>query len=47
MRPDKISQVPVAKGDGSEFVWASLFRKYLPKRYVVDKATISATAAAI
>ena len=31
---------PVAKGDGSEAVWTTLFRKYLPQRYAVDKATI-------
>jgi hypothetical protein len=31
---------PVAKGDGSEAVWATLFRKYLPQRYAVGKATI-------
>jgi hypothetical protein len=31
---------PVAKGDGSEQVWAGLFAKYLPKRYAVAKATI-------
>jgi hypothetical protein len=31
---------PVAKGDGSEQVWAALFEKYLPKRYAVAKATI-------
>lgn len=31
---------PVAKGDGSEQVWADLFTKYLPKRYAVAKATI-------
>ena len=27
---------PVAKGDGSEAVWTTLFRKYLPQRYAVD-----------
>ena len=32
----KSRRFPVAKGDGSEFVWASLFRKYLPKRYAVE-----------
>lgn len=31
---------PVAKGDGSEAVWSTLFRKYLPQRYAVGKATI-------
>lgn len=31
---------PVAKGDGSEAVWATLFTKYLPQRYAVEKATI-------
>ncbi len=31
---------PVAKGDGSEAVWTTLFRKYLPQRYAVDKATV-------
>ena len=31
---------PVAKGDGSEQVWTELFKKYLPKRYAVAKATI-------
>ena len=31
---------PVAKGDSSEKVWIQLFRKYLPKRYAVDKGTI-------
>jgi hypothetical protein len=31
---------PVAKGDGSEQVWATLFQKYLPKRYAVGKTTI-------
>ena len=31
---------PVAKGDSSEKVWIQLFRKYLPKRYAIDKATI-------
>jgi hypothetical protein len=31
---------PVAKGDASEMVWIDLFRKYLPKRYATDKATI-------
>jgi hypothetical protein len=31
---------PVAKGDGSEAVWTTLFRKYLPQRYAVSKATI-------
>jgi hypothetical protein len=31
---------PVAKGDGSELVWSTLFEKYLPKRYAVAKATI-------
>ena len=31
---------PVAKGEGSEAVWATLFRKYLPQRYAVGKATI-------
>jgi len=31
---------PVAKGDGSEAVWTTLFRKYLPQRYAVGKATI-------
>ncbi|MDP9051652.1 MAG: hypothetical protein M3O31_13180 [Acidobacteriota bacterium] len=31
---------PVAKGDGSEAVWTSLFKKYLPQRYAAAKATI-------
>jgi hypothetical protein len=31
---------PVAKGDGSEAVWTSLFRKYLPQRYAAAKGTI-------
>jgi hypothetical protein len=31
---------PVAKGDGSEAVWISLFKKYLPQRYEAKKATI-------
>jgi hypothetical protein len=31
---------PVARGTGSEAVWATLFRKYLPQRYAVEKATI-------
>lgn len=31
---------PGAKGDGSEKVWQTLFRTYLPMRYAVDKATI-------
>jgi hypothetical protein len=31
---------PVAKGDGSEAVWTTLFQKYLPKRYTAAKATI-------
>jgi len=31
---------PVAKGDGSEAVWTTLFRKYLPQRYAVNKATV-------
>ena len=31
---------PVAKGDASEMVWIDLFRKYLPKRYAIDKATV-------
>jgi hypothetical protein len=29
-----------AKGDGSENVWRTLFRTYLPVRYAADKATI-------
>lgn len=31
---------PGAKGDGSETVWQTLFKTYLPMRYAVDKATI-------
>src|ERR1700688_4378041 len=31
---------PVAKSDGSEAVWTSLFKKYLPQRYAAAKATI-------
>ena len=31
---------PSAKGDSSEAVWTTLFKKYLPQRYAVAKATI-------
>lgn len=31
---------PVSKGDGTEFKWIETLRKYLPKRYSVDKAFV-------
>ena len=39
-RSRKLMGHPDAKGDASEDVWLELFRKYLPKRYQVEKAFV-------
>ena len=40
LKLSKYMSHPVDKGDNSEYCWIDWMRRYLPKRYSVDKATI-------